>query len=720
MTSKQPATYLASSREGSSTSMSLEDRAGEWGKGRGSVPFQIGLASFGILALELALIRWTAGQVRLFAYFTNLILIGAFLGMGLGVAVGRRRPELLHRTLPALAVLSVIFGAAEPLHLLHLSFPDSSVHLWGAEGMGETRLRLLLNLGIFLVLFAGIVGVFFLAGTSIGWLFPRTSTLKAYRADLTGSLLGVLAMTATTATGAGPAAWLALAVLPFAWLSRRWSSLVAAAVVISMGAFSTGRAVFSPYNRIDMLGSDLGIWLEVNRDFHQYMHDLSDRALAQAASERERSGVLKLYRAAYDLPFEINEHRGSALVLGAGTGNDAEAALRNGYRHVTSVDIDGKIIDLGRRYHPEKPYDDPRVDEVVDDARAFFHSPGTYDAVVYGLLDSHAMFSSLASLRLDNYVYTEEGIRAAWQHVSRNGHLSISFSLFGGNWIGDRMYWTITRATEHEPLTYCPGMHYGCTFIVAREGAQLTFRGVEFPRFEPAAPMPRVRTASDDWPFLYIRPGVFPWGYLFVLAIVIVMALVATPLAFGREQVGADFDVVLFFMGAAFLLIETRGVTALSLLFGSTWVVNAAVFSGILIMALVANEVVQRLQPSRLGPWFAGLLAAVVLVWAVPPGALNALPLVVRGLAGGLLNALPVGFAGVIVSISLARAPNPSASLGSNLLGSVVGGCLEYLSMVIGLRALVLLALALYLAALLAWVRRDAVFAARAVAAADA
>src|SRR5206468_491805 len=130
MTSKQPATYLAASREGSSTSMSLEDRAGEWGKGRGPVPFQIGLASFGILALELALIRWTAGQVRLFAYFTNLILIGAFLGMGLGVAVGRRRPELLHRTLPALAVLSLIFAAAEPLHLLHLSFPDSSVHLW--------------------------------------------------------------------------------------------------------------------------------------------------------------------------------------------------------------------------------------------------------------------------------------------------------------------------------------------------------------------------------------------------------------------------------------------------------------------------------------------------------------------------------------------------------------------------------------------------------------
>src|SRR5438270_7565916 len=106
--------------------MSLEGRTAGWEEKAGPVPFQIGLASFGILALELALIRWTAGQVRLFAYFTNLILVGAFLGMGLGVAVGRRRPGLVHWALPAVAALSIVLGAAEPLGLVHLSFPDSS------------------------------------------------------------------------------------------------------------------------------------------------------------------------------------------------------------------------------------------------------------------------------------------------------------------------------------------------------------------------------------------------------------------------------------------------------------------------------------------------------------------------------------------------------------------------------------------------------------------
>jgi hypothetical protein len=73
---------------------------------------------------------------------------------------------------------------------------------------------------------------------------------------------------------------------------------------------------------------------------------------------------------------------------------------------------------------------------------------------------------------------------------------------------------------------------------------------------------------------------------------------------------------------------------------------------------------------------------------------------------GGVVNALPVGFAGIIVSTLLARSANATASLASNLLGSVVGGCLEYLSMLAGLRALALVALAIYLGAFLVHRRR--------------
>ncbi len=307
------------------------------------------------------------------------------------------------------------------------------------------------------------------------------------------------------------------------------------------------------------------------------------------------------------------------------------------------------------------------------------------------------MFSSLSSLRLDNYVYTEEGIRAAWRHVGPQGHLSISFSIFGGTWIADRLYWTITRATGREPLAFLHGMHHGITFIVPAEGAALNIAAVPFVRAGPRGGPRDVRTTSDDWPFLYVRPGVFPWGYLLLLLAILAFATLATPFAYGRSALGVDFDPVLFLMGAAFLLIETRGVTALSLLFGSTWVVNAVVFSGVLVMALLANEVVARVRPERLAPWYVGLLVSVLLLWAVPLSALNRFGLIERGVLGGVLNGLPIGFAGVIVSMRLARASNASAALGSNLLGCVLGGCLEYLSMLVGLQALVVLALALYL-----------------------
>ena len=104
-------------------------------------------------------------------------------------------------------------------------------------------------------------------------------------------------------------------------------------------------------------------------------------------------------------------------------------------------------------------------------------------------------------------------------------------------------------------------------------------------------------------------------------------------------------------------------------------------------------------------PGFALLLLSLMVLWAVDVSALNRLSLLERGVVGGLLNGLPVAFAGVIVSTLLARARSLPGALGSNLLGSVFGGCLEYVSVYSGLRALVLLAVALYLGALLVEMR---------------
>jgi len=683
-----------------------------WAQRLASPALGIGLATFAILALELCLIRWISGQVRIFAYFNNLTLIGAFLGMGLGVAVGRRKPGMLHLCLPSLAALTAVFAFAEPLGLMHLKFPDPTIHMWGAEGVDESVFVLVRNLGIFGALFAAVVWVFVCAGAAVGHLFPKVPVLRAYSWDLFGSLLGIGAFTAVTLLSLSPPVWFLVAGLPLLFLSRRVLGAAALAVTIALAAISVDGATFSPYNRIDLLADDGSIRMSVNRDFHQFMHDLSDQSLREPGLSEEVRSRRQQYRDAYDLPFVINDLRGRALVVGAGTGNDVQAALRADYSEILSVDIDPEIIAIGRRMHPEQPYDDQRVVPVVNDARAFFeqYQGQPFETVVYGLLDSHAMFTSLSSLRLDNYVYTEEGIRAAWRHVAEDGHLSLSFSVFGGEWMADRMRWTIARATGQDPTVICHEMHFGCTYLVAKPGATLHIERIpaRFQRLGLTTPAAAVRTTSDDWPFLYIRPGIFPWGYLLVLLGVLTMALLATPLAFGRKAVSSEFDPVLFFMGAGFLLIETRGVTSLSLLFGSTWMVNSAIFAGILVMVLLANLAVERWELRSFKPWAVLLFLSVLLLWWADPGQLNALPLLARGAVGGLITGLPIGFAGVIVSILLSRAASPAAALGSNLLGSVFGGCLEYLSMVIGLKALVLLALSIYMLAMFYYQRRHA------------
>ena len=676
-----------------------------WAESREPAPWLIGLTTFGILALELALIRWTSSQVRAFAYFNNLVLISAFLGLGLGVALGRRWPGLVHGVAPMLLALALPLAFSEQLGLVHLAFPDRSLMLWGGERLAASGWIFARSLTIFVALLAAVVAIFTCGGAPLGYLFARLPALRAYQADLVGSLAGVLVFTAAAWLDAGPMVWLLLGGLPFAWLARSARALVLVAAVAGLGLWSEQGARFSPYNRIVLNHLPYGVLeLQVNRDFHQYMFDLSPARLADPALPADQRRALGQMQDLYDLPFNLNGRRATALVVGAGTGNDVQAALRNGYRRVTSVDIDGRIIALGRANHPEQPYAHAGVTAVVDDARAFFgrNRAEQFDVVCFGLLDSHAMSSAMSTLRLDNYVYTEEGIRAAWNRVGPGGHLSLAISCLGGQWFFDRLYWTITRATGREPIAFISPLLYNtATFVVPRAEARLD--GAAIARREqlrPAQALAQVRTTSDDWPFLYLRPGVVPWGYLIVLTAVLALAAVMVRPVFGLGR-GGVFSWPLFFMGAAFLLIETRGVTSLSLLFGSTWVVNSAVFAGILIMVLVANAAVRRWQWQNPTPWFGVLFAAVLLLYFLPVAWLGTLPLAARGLLGGLLTGLPIGLAGVIVPMLLKRAADPAAALGANLLGAVLGGCLEYFSMLGGLGSAALLALVLYLLAFL-------------------
>lgn len=686
---------------------------------RGARALDVAICTFGILALELALIRWTGGQIRIVAYFANLILLAAFLGMGLGVVLGRRRPQLVHAALPALAVLSAILAFSELLHLVNVKFPDLSIYLWSGEKKPDTLWQFLAVTALVAAIFWAVTAVVALAAAPLGRLFDELPPLHAYTADIAGSLVGIIAFTFVSALGGPPWQWMALGVLPILRFSRKPLSLISAVAILGLAWYSARGALYSPYNRIELAPTSAPYsadapmrrdWtLSVNRDYHQRIGNYSR---ARIGADTLGNSIPGLYQAIYDLPFRLVPGGSAGLVVGAGTGNDVAGALRIGYKSVTAVEIDPMILDLGLWLHPENPYSDPRVQAVNDDARAYFerNPDAKFDVIAYGLLDSHAMFSAMSSLRLDNYIYTVEGIRAGWKHVRDGGVLTISFSTFAGPWIQQRLIRTIHEATGIVPMLVQHRMDYGTSFIVSsrpieRQLVPPVLRVVvETPTIDESIRMP-----TDDWPFLYIRPGTFPFGYLTVLAIIGITAVVTIRRAYGTKGDQANgrsgdrgFDWPMFLMGAGFMLLETRMVTALSLLFGSTWIVNAFVFGGVLVMVLLANLFVSRRPPASVGRWFIPLLATVVLSWTVGAGALSVFGVTMRGVLGGVLFALPIGFAGIIVATLLARSRTPALALGSNLMGAVLGGILEYSSMFLGLRFVGILSLACYVGAFLA------------------
>jgi len=155
----------------------------------------------------------------------------------------------------------------------------------------------------------------------------------------------------------------------------------------------------------------------------------------------------------------------------------------------------------------------------------------------------------------------------------------------------------------------------------------------------------------------------------------------------------------MFFMGSAFLLVETKNLSQLSLLFGATWITNAVVFSSIFVMAIAANLIVERRLVLRLPLLFGFLWAALLLSYFVPFSDLTQLSPLARGVIGGGVTALPVFFSSLIFAKMFQRASDAANALGSNILGGLFGGALEALSIFFGIKAMALLAIAVYGAA---------------------
>ncbi len=405
----------------------------------------------------------------------------------------------------------------------------------------------------------------------------------------------------------------------------------------------------------------------------------------------------------YFIPYERIDRAslGDVLVVGAGSGSDVAIALERGAAHVDAVEIDRELYKFGVQRHPERPYADPRVQVFVTDGRAFLQSSTrNYDVILFALPDSLTLVSGQSALRLESYLFTREAFETVRARLNPGGVFAM-YNFYRERWLVDRLAGTLQNVFGAAPCLDTYGVEEISAFSVMVVGQN--GRGTKCAQtWSPAGPV--VEPATDDHPFLYLRTRTIPDRYLVTLLLIVIASLVAVRVAggpFGKMSGYVD----LAFMGSAFLLLETMNVVRFALLFGTTWFVNALVFAGILLTVLLAVEFERRVRVGRPGLLFLFLFLSIGVSLLVPSRALLSLPFVSRFAAATALAFAPIFIANVVFARRFRDTTDATAAFGANLLGAMLGGTLEYVSLVTGHRILLLVAATLYGLAWLSWHR---------------
>jgi spermine/spermidine synthase len=654
------------------------------------------LSSALMLFVELALIRWTGSNVVHLSYFSNFVLLGSFLGIGLGFLRAdrtTRRPLYSPITLAALVVFVEVFPVTVDRG------EDTSVIYFTSLVTTGPPTWVVLPI-VFLA--AAVIT----AGPAelVGRCFTELPRLTAYRFDLIGSLIGIAAFTGLSFLGAPPVYWgLVVAVLFLALFvpapGRRSVALglvlVAVPSVIMVIALRneslTPGASWSPYYKIQVGEREYNGFPIIDIAANGVPHQQAMPAQARIQFEPQ-----------YALPYEraTGTDLGNVLIVGAGSGTDVAIALANGAKHVDAVEIDPRLVQIGREKNPDHPYSDPRVTVHVNDGRAFLsQTDAKYDRILFALPDSLTLVQGASSLRLESFLFTQQSFDAAREHLNPGGAFAM-YNYYRESWLIDRLALTAENAFGHKPCVDVVGGRLGQAVITVGLTAADQACATEWAGAAADTPAP----ATDDRPFLYLFGATIPSLYLVTIGLILAVSLVAVALVGGsgigtyrRMRPYAD----LFLLGAGFLLLQTKSIATFALLFGTTWVVNSIVSAGVLLAVLAAVELTRRFRMPPLKIMYVVLFGGLALNWLVPADWLLDLPLALRLVTAVVLTFLPIFAANVVFAKRFTDTADGTAAFGANLLGAMVGGCVEYLSLLVGFPGLLIVAAVLYAGALL-------------------
>jgi hypothetical protein len=638
---------------------------------------QLVLAAFLVLFVELVLIRWLGANVLYLAYFSNVVLLGSFLGVGAGFLWASRWRTSLYPGAPAaLAMLVVLTRLLD----VRVGVAGGDLIFFGLDTSGPPRWVVLP------VVFVAVAIVMTCLGDGVARSFSRLGNLDAYQLDLVGGVVGVVAFTGLSALYTEPVVWGALIAAGLLAALRPRGARALAHVVVPLvvlvavlGAEAAEPdTTWTPYYKVHTrpIGDTGGVVAEVNGIPTWLQFSAVGNPLYETVYERFTS----------DAP-------GDVLIIGAGSGNDVAVALARGATAVDAVEIDAHLLDIGRT-HPDRPYDDPRVATHVADGRAFLEATDRrWDTILLALPDSLTLLQGQSSVRLESYLFTEEAVESYRRHLSDGGAFAM-YNYYREPWLVDRYAATLAEAFGQAP---CVSTATGTVLSVLVVSADSTaFECPPGETFERAgfAPAP----ATDDHPFPYLRTPSIPGFYVAAIGFLVGLSIIVVRLAGGPlRRLTPYLD--LLCMGAAFLLLETKNVVQFALLFGTTWLVNAFVFGGVLLCVLLAVAISKRVRIRRTGALYAALLGSLAVGWVVPGRALLDLPPVARLVVAVAVAFTPIFLANLVFAERFRDTATATAAFGANLLGAMLGGLAEYVSLIVGYRHLLLVVGALYAAA---------------------
>jgi spermidine synthase len=658
----------------------------------------IAVAAGSGLYLELVLIRYHGSCFAVFGFFKNLSLLSCFLGLGTGYALGRLRIALTPVVVPLLAIQIVAMHLLQYAGIsLTLQNPISEQ---GTMGLGHAAdiSRLILVYSFLIWAFSLNALCLMPLGQLASKLMMRTGKLPAYGWNLAGSIAAVLLFWGLSFLWSPPVIWFAIgfvALLPMVRGVLLPTAVIASLVLGLVGSSFQQNAydLYSPYQILTVFPSvSGGTMISVNHFFYQEIFDLSPQGPVM-------DGRRSLQQTYYAMPYQFKKAPKDVLVVGAGSGNDVASALRHGAGHVDAVEIDPLILRLGQMLHPEAPYASDRVTPHVEDARTFFRSSHRkFDLIVYGLLDSHTALSGLSGVRLDSYIYTVEAFKQARNCLKDDGVLCLSFAVTSQD-IATKLMLMLQEAFDGQRPRVFRSPSGATVFVTANRPEPLNVTMpidvIDFTNYFESHHI-SVNPSTDDWPFFYMPVRTYPVSYLIMITVLIVVSAFFILPVMSMEVGQVAISWPCFLLGAGFMLLETKAVTELALFYGSTWIVISIVILAILIMAFLANMVVMRFPRIPRTVSYLLLLASIGLsLWfSTVSGSMQSQWL--SQILPTTVLTLPLFFSGLIFSAEMESATSVAAALGSNLIGAMLGGCLEYNSMYFGYRSLYVLAIVIY------------------------